>query len=115
MLSRNQKISSEEFKNFYSKGKRSFSENFRFSVVFGENNDVSRYAVVVSKKIAKTAVLRQKNRRKVYKILREIYPQFPQVKYGFIFIQKNIADLDEKILYNEILDNLRKIIKKHHG
>lgn len=113
MLARKQKISSEEFKEYYKKGKKIFSQHFRITLVLGNTPENSKYAAVINKKTAKTAVLRNKNKRKIYKILRQIYPQFPQVKYGFIFIQKNIINIDEEILGKEITENMKKIIKKH--
>ena len=112
MLAAKNKISSQEFADFYKQDKKGFSQHFRVSVVLDENVAESKYAVIISKKVAKTAVLRHKNKRKIYKIIRQIYPQFSQVKYGFVFIQRDIAGIDEDLLKSELLGVFGKVVKK---
>ena len=108
MLPSCKKISSEEFTEFYRKSKRKFSKNFIISTISGEINEKPKCAVVISKKIAKTAVLRHKNKRKIYKILSQLYPQFSDLKYIFISLQKNIENISDSELENEISELLLK-------
>ncbi len=102
MLKATQKISSREFTQFYRKGKKINTEHFRVSLVNTSKKENPKFAVVVSKKVAKTAVLRNKNKRRIYEILRQLYPQFSGVKYGFFFIQKDISRVDFYKLKSEI-------------
>lgn len=111
MLQSKNKISSTEFNQFYTPGKKSFSKNFRVSVVLGQDSDEPKYAVVISKKVVKTAVSRHKNKRKIYNIIRQIYPQFSSVKYGFVFIQRDISLVDDSVLKSELLEIFRKLVK----
>ena len=102
MLSSDKKISSQEFNNFYKKAQRKFSKNFIISLISSKTKQKTKFAVVVSKKLIKTAVLRHKNKRKIYKILSQLYPQFSNIKYGFILLQNNIENIDEVDLEKEL-------------
>ena len=108
MLSKENKISSREFKDFFKKGVRNSSKNFNISIIFKKNNEKSKYAIVVSKKVLKTAVLRNKNKRIIYKILRQLYPQFLYIKYAFIFIKNDISTVE----ISELTKELREILYK---
>lgn len=67
MLPRKERLSREAFNRFFSLGKRSHAHSFQLVYAPYETLHVS---VVVSKKIAKTAVLRNKIRRRMYDIVR---------------------------------------------
>jgi ribonuclease P protein component len=110
MLSKKNKILSGEFKKFFKKGVRNNSKNFNISIILKKNNEKPKYAVVVSKKILKTAVLRNKNKRIIYKILRQLYPQFSHIKYAFIFIKNDISTIKINELKKELKDILYKSV-----
>ena len=108
MLSSDKKISSQEFNTFFKKGIRSSSKNLSASLFFKEKEEKSKFAVVISKKTAKTAVLRHQNKRIIYNIIRQLYPQFENIKYCFFLIKRDIKNVDEKELSKEILSILEK-------
>ena len=108
MLDSKKKISAQEFDVFLKKGIKKTSKHFRISFIVSKNKDYTKYAVVISKKIAKSAVERNKNKRKIYKIISQIYPQFLDKKYVFIFIQKNILKINE----NELKEEISLLLKK---
>ncbi len=106
MLSSNQKIKIKDFKGFYKKGKKNTSKNLRSSIIYSNVKCSPLYAVIIDKKTVKTAVSRNKNKRKIYKILRQLYPQFSFIKYGYIFIKKNITNIKNEDILKEILGHL---------
>lgn len=112
MLAAEYKITSQEFNNFFKKGIKKSSKRFRISVILDANGEKPKYAVVISKKVLKTAVSRHENKRKIYKIIRQLYPQFLTLKYGFIFIQQDIRTVSEDILIADLKDLLSSCIKK---
>ena len=68
----------------YQKGKT--VRKSRMSLVFCDNSrGVTRIAVVVSKKVSKTAVSRNRIRRRVYEALRQNFEYIP-LKRDYIFV-----------------------------
>jgi len=112
MLEAGLKITSQEFNEYFKKGSHKSSKFFRTSVVFGVKGDIPKYAVVISKKVLKTAVTRHENKRKIYKIIRQIYPQFSDFKYVFILIQQDIRVVDNDVLRDDLLKLFSSHIKK---
>lgn len=69
MLSKKERLSRDAFNRFFSSGKRLRSESF--DLIYTPNT-VFHGAVVISKKVASRAVLRNKIRRRVYSLLQEL-------------------------------------------
>lgn len=106
MLSSRYKISSWNFKKKYNKGVRKSSNHFRFNVLEDKNLSSPCFAVIINKKLYKKAVQRNKQRRRIYNIISETYPQFCKGFWCFIFIQKDISALSYLELKKEINDVL---------
>ena len=107
MLSASQKISSSQFKKYYKKGIKKNSEHFFVSLIYSHKDKQTQFAVVAPKKALKTAVLRNRNKRIIYEILRQYYPQFSHIDYGFIFLKKDISHIKK----DEIKKELFKILQ----
>ena len=78
------------------------------SLVFCENTKgFTRVAVVVSKKVAKTAVERNRIRRRVYEVVRINLDGLPK-KYDYIFVvyDKNIG----KMPFGELINLLGELV-----
>lgn len=78
------------------------------SLVFCENKrGFTRMAVVVSKKVAKTAVVRNRIRRRVYEALRENIEYIP-LKHDYIFViyDKNIGVMS----YTKLVEMLGELV-----
>lgn len=73
MLSKKQRFSSKGFP----KAKPFFRASFPWGSVVYFSSPTPKAAVVVSKKIAKTAVMRNRLRRRLYAALREVYKTYP--------------------------------------
>ncbi len=103
MISSSKKINSEEFKKFFNKGERKISEFFRISIIKQKDKAKSKYSVILSKKKIKTAVLRNKNKRIIYEIISQIYPQFLNNKYTFILLNKDISKINKDLLKIDLI------------
>ena len=93
-------------KYVYQKGKT--VRKAQMSLVFCDNvKGFTRIAVVVSKKTAKTAVLRNRIRRRVYEALRENFEYIPKKRdYIFVIYSKEIATLP----YNQLVKRLGELV-----
>lgn len=105
MLPRFQKISHRDFNMIYQGGKKSSTHSFRV-VCLLSNKDFSSYAVVIPKKVIKGAFTRNKQKRRIYRILKNFDDQTKGVqRYSMIFIahkdisQVSIDDLKREIIH----------------
>ncbi len=82
----------------------------KISLVFADNSrNRQRYAVVVSKKILKSAVGRNRIRRRVYEAIRAELPRIEKpVDCIFIIYSKDILDID----YKEIRSLIHNLLKE---
>lgn len=109
MLSRDQRLSRKEFTPVFKLGKR--LNTSLFSVIYTKSEtSKSKFGVVVSKKITKSAVERHKIRRWVYESVRAFLKNKTNYGFSVIFVAqpqimkykfKDIEDLVYKIL-NEL-------------
>jgi ribonuclease P protein component len=82
----------------------------KISLVFADNSrNRQRYAVVVSKKVLKSAVGRNRIRRRVYEAIRAELPKVEKpVDCIFIIYSKDILDID----YKEIRSLIHNLLKE---
>ena len=82
----------------------------KISLVFANNSrNKRRYAVVVSKKVLKSAVGRNRIRRRVYEAIRIELPKIEKpVDCIFIIYSKEILDMDFKVIQKTIRDLLKE-------
>ncbi|MBR6134234.1 ribonuclease P protein component [Candidatus Saccharibacteria bacterium] len=82
----------------------------KISLVFADNSrNRQRYAVVVSKKILKSAVGRNRIRRRMYEAIRAELPRIEKpVDCIFIVYSKDILDID----YKEIRTLIHNLLKE---
>lgn len=96
-----------DFKSIFSTGKRSF--NKLFSIRYKLNNlDNPRIAVVVSNKVSKKAVVRNRLKRQVRSIIVEFLPKFKQNFDIIINILSPSVDKEYNIIQEELLQILKK-------
>lgn len=93
-------------KYVYQKGKT--IRKAKMSLVFCNNaKGFTRVAVVVSKKVSKTAVSRNRIRRRVYEVVRENMEFLPQ-KRDYIFVVYSTDVL--RMSYNELVKLLGELV-----
>lgn len=82
----------------------------KISLVFADNSrNKQRYAVVVSKKVLKSAVGRNRIRRRVYEAIRLELPKIQKpVDCILIIYSKEILDIDFKEIQRTIRDLLKE-------
>ena len=92
----------------YQKGKTVRTPNF--SLVFTKNTrGKTRVAVVVSKKVLKSAVGRNRIRRRVYEAIRLELGNFPRpTDYIFVVYNKNVATMD----FMELRRMVRELLER---
>ena len=90
----------------YQKGKTIRSP--KVSLVFAENTrGFMRFAVVVSKKVEKSAVKRNRIRRRVYEVIRKNFESIPRkTDYIFVVFSKDV----EKMRVGELEKVLSKLV-----
>ncbi len=105
MLPRTQRIPTQLFKEIVQKGSAFHAPLFSIRVKKAQNK--SRFGVSIPKKVAKTAVLRNNIRRRVYSVLQTIQPNEP---HFIVFVVK--AGI-EKIKQAELKQEIEKIFVKN--
>lgn len=101
MLPRKQRIPKAAAREVFMRGNTLSFPHFMLKVLPSEQKE-SRFAVSVSKKVAPTAVLRNRTRRRVYSVLRN-YVSRVKTGLNIAFVAKNGAqNLQGKVLIAEI-------------
>lgn len=82
----------------------------RMSLIFVDNNrGFTRVAVVVSKKVTKSAVGRNRIRRRIYEAIRMDFDKIPKKRdYIFVVYSENIKDMP----FNEIRKSIEKLVEE---
>jgi len=109
MLPKKERLSRKEFNRFFSVGKRFHSPSLQ--VVYAPH-DTFHASVVVSKKIARLAVKRNKIRRRIYDIVRR-YKMERGNPGVFIFVTKpGVVKQSYALLKEELVVALDSVLKK---
>jgi ribonuclease P protein component len=103
MLPRKQRIRKNSFRDLLGGGRSATSGPLTVRVYGGLKSETAQVAVIVSKKIAKTAVLRNKMRRRVYSALRPLISTLKSNRY-LVYSKKEILDIS--------FDELKKVCKE---
>lgn len=80
----------------------------RFEKIPESAGHATRFAVSVSKKVASTAVLRNRTRRRVYSVLRDLVSS---VKPGFL-VAFSVKKGGEKLVHDEISKEVRGLLSR---
>jgi ribonuclease P protein component len=105
MLPKKERLDRVAFNRFFSVGTRFHSPSLM--LIYSENEPF-RASAVAPKKVAKTAVLRNKFRRRVYDVMRHMKAE-TGARGVFIVIAKNGA---ATLSYDSLKDELHTLIRK---
>lgn len=105
MFSKQQRLSKEEISEILEKPfEKRNSINFFLKVSPSLEGGVSKFAVVISKKVSKLAVTRHFIKRKVIEILKEIVKEGKLKPNMYIIsVQKDISEIDRVELKEELV------------
>jgi len=110
MLPKKNRITRKNFPDFKIRATRAYSQFFSGSLYKNEtsSNTLSHVSVVISKKVAKTAVVRNRMRRRFYAIVEPLiknssqplslilYPKAESLKVEFSILQANVITTLQK-------------------
>jgi ribonuclease P protein component len=111
MLKKNNRIKSPIiFQKALSQGKRKNDQYFK--IIFCKNNEnISRFAVIVSTKVHRLAVKRNFLKRRIKSILRELISVLPRGFDVLIIVKKNCLNIDFNEIKNQLKESLTEILK----
>lgn len=109
MLPRSKKINTQLFKEVFDKGKIYHFNYFFVKVLKLNKEEKSKFTVVSSKKITKTAITRNLLRRRFFNIIKEIYKELPSSIAIIFFLKKGAGNLKFEDLKQEIIKIFEKI------
>jgi len=98
----------KEIENAFKIG-RSFYNNILGFKVIKNDLEESRFCIIISSKVSKKAVVRNKIKRRIRYIINS---DLTKIKKSFdiiVIVNKNIIDLDFSDLKNSVVDSLKKL------
>ncbi len=107
MLSREQRIPKALAREVFIRGGSTSSPFFLLKILKSTDGD-TRFAVSVSKKVAPTAVMRNRTRRRVYSAIR---PLLPRVATGFL-VGVSVKKGGEKRAYEDIAQEIKELLTR---
>ena len=107
MLPKKQRIPKALAREVFGRGAGSSSQNFLLKLIKSPAGQ-TRFAVSISKKVAPTAVLRNRTRRRVYSVIRGF---LPRVKSGFL-VAITVKKGGEKLPYAGIEKEIEELLSR---
>jgi len=104
MLPKSERLDTKRFDEIIASGRNINAGGFYFKAL---NNDSSRFAVVVPKKVLKSAIKRHLLKRKIYRFIKENKDIFPASDY-ILFVNKDILTMND----SQIVENIQNTAKK---
>jgi ribonuclease P protein component len=108
MLSKARKIKREDFPRNFKDGKTYNSLNISLFVSKNKTKSLSRFSFVVSSKVSKKAIKRNKLKRRGYYIINKNKKIIKNNFYVVLFFKKGSVNLNFKEINNEIMFLLNK-------
>ena len=109
MIPKTRKLNSTEHKEVLSLGARKHSSVFTLYCLKKEN-EKTKCAVVIPKKVSKKAVLRNKNKRKVFDTITNIYPHILSEYHFVLMARTKIETLSHEVLLSEVKSIFRQFL-----
>lgn len=108
MLKRSYRLRKDrDFQKLYKSGQRYSTSNFTLHYL-ASKLEYSKVGFVVSKKVSKSAVIRNKLRRRSSAVVESIYPSLKQPYDIIVLIRRDFSALSTK----ELQDELHQLFKK---
>jgi ribonuclease P protein component len=107
MLSRHRRIQKKSFPTFSAKGGSFFAESITLRATPQKDKKLTKISVVVSKKVLKTAVGRNRIRRRVYGTIQKHLPSLGEGFFLVFFPKAVIRTISSKELESQVLSLLK--------
>ncbi len=107
LLKKNRLKKNKNFEKVFQKGKR-FQKNFLFLKVVKNDLEISRFGFIVSQKISKKAVIRNRLKRRLREGLRHYLPEIKQGVDG-VFISRPGLEKED---FEELKKTIKGILSK---
>ncbi len=104
MLPKSERLDTKRFDEIIASGRNINAGGFYFKVL---NNDFRRFAVVIPKKVVKSAIKRHFLKRKMFNFIKENKDIFPISDY-ILFVNKDILTMTD----SQISENIKKTAQK---
>lgn len=101
MLSKSHRLTKKEFQDVYKK-RVFFTPFFVVHALFPAPTPITKFSVVISKKNAKEAVLRNSIKRKYYRALVPVIKNIQDSTWCIVFVNKQGMELDDQKLSEEL-------------
>lgn len=108
MFSQDARLTKKLFDAVFNNGKTVSGDTLYIVYTHEKNQEKARCAVVVPKKVVKTAVERNQLRRRGYEALREIYPELDPTLQLILFYKKGASHKK----YEEIAEEIKSVCEK---
>ncbi len=112
MLPKTKRLTTHVLKDVLLKGKLYHGEHFLLRYKAVPLTEVSKYAVIVPKKLAPTAVARNLYRRRVYSILQKDESSLPEHCYIAIMMKKGAEKLNFDAIEQELTTLFKNLFPK---
>ena len=103
MLSKRARLSRTDFSHTFARGAHTRTRHFRHIYTDTQSGQAPRFAVVVSKKTAQRAHIRNMLRRRVYRALGEIHAGMPKTGDHIILVMGSAGELSPAELVAELV------------
>ena len=107
MLKKSRKIKKEDLSSLFRNGKSVSTGYFSLKFLYGVPGQ-SAFAVIVGKKLASSAVVRNRIKRRVYDSLSTLYGRIPKPVYAAVFPKNEAQNLKGEALHKELALVLKK-------
>lgn len=108
MLPRIHRVDKDLGQEIFTKGKV-FHGDFLYLKVYSKPG-LARFSVVIPKKVARSAVVRNKFKRRINAVLSSLIIRISPNVVGLFFAKKNISEASFKELYRDIENILKKAL-----
>lgn len=109
MFSKNNRLEKKFFSLVFKKGKRACFPCFNILALKSGEFDSCKIGIVVSSKVSKKSVLRNKVKRRTRAVFRKILPRLNKNHAIIIIFKKTNLELPFKIFEEEILNAIEKM------
>jgi ribonuclease P protein component len=108
MFKKSSRIEKKDISNVIKEGVAYHSPSFTLKKLKNSSN-ATLFAVIVSKKVAKTAVSRNKNKRRVRECVKKQIHNIPQGNFYIIMLKKDLKETVFEDVKNEIRELFAKL------